>query len=144
MSGDVGPYEGRRVAAAAVVHDAAGRVLLVRQGYGRRLWDLPAGAGNAGEPAQATAIRELREETGVDATARRLIGVYYEASTDTHDFVFVCVPDDPDFAPSPQPPETTDCGFFAHDDLPEPMSEFTRRRVRDAVVGAVPALPVTI
>jgi 8-oxo-dGTP diphosphatase len=80
----------------------------------------------------------------VDATARRLIGVYYEASTDTHDFVFVCVPDNPDFSPSPQAPETTDCGFFAHDHLPEPMSEFTRRRVRDAVVGAVPALPVTI
>ena len=138
------PYVGRRMGAAALLFDQQRRVLLVRQGYGRCVWDLPAGTGNTGKSAQDTAIRELREETGIQATATRMTAVYFDASTDTHDFVFLCTPNEPDFSPSPQLPETTECGFFAFDALPEPMTAFTLRRVRDAKDGTLPSLPILI
>uniref|UniRef100_A0AAU2W2K0 NUDIX hydrolase n=1 Tax=Streptomyces sp. NBC_00008 TaxID=2903610 RepID=A0AAU2W2K0_9ACTN len=51
--------------AAAVVTDAAGRVLLGRSTKG--MWELPGGRIEAGESAQAAAVRELAEETGLTA-----------------------------------------------------------------------------
>ncbi len=46
-----------------------GRVLLVRRAKGayRNLWSLPGGGQHAGEALEATARRELREETGLEA-----------------------------------------------------------------------------
>src|SRR4051794_34404294 len=94
----------RRIAAAAIIFDDEGRVLLVKQGYGECLWDIPAGAGQPGEAAQETAIRELREEAGVEAEPRYMTGVYHHEPTDTHDFVFVCERVHGQ-APEAQPPE---------------------------------------
>lgn len=58
------------LAAAVLVHDRdAGRVLLLRRGsgssFGQGMWDLPVGKNEYGEPVTATAVRELREETGL-------------------------------------------------------------------------------
>ena len=47
-----------------VALDEAGRVLLVRHSYGSGAWMLPGGGSKHGEDALATAVRELREETG--------------------------------------------------------------------------------
>jgi 8-oxo-dGTP diphosphatase len=139
---DPNPYR-RRVAAGAVVFDAEGRILLVRQGYGDFLWDIPAGAGDPGESAQDTAIRELREEAGLDGTPTYMTGVYHHEPTDTHDFVFLCQTTG---APTPmaQPPETVECGFFSLDALPEAMTAFTRLRIDDATRGAKFPLPTQV
>lgn len=56
--------------AAVIVHDvAAGRVALLRRGRNARFapgkWDLPSGKSEPGEPVSGTAVRELREETGL-------------------------------------------------------------------------------
>ncbi|MEU6235713.1 NUDIX domain-containing protein [Kitasatospora sp. NPDC047058] len=56
--------------AAVIVHDLEGRrVVLLRRGPGakfaRGLWDLPVGKNEPGEPITETAVRELKEETGV-------------------------------------------------------------------------------
>ncbi|MDB1087550.1 NUDIX domain-containing protein [Streptomyces sp. ACA25] len=56
--------------AAVVVHDLfTDRVVLLRRGpqarFGRGLWDLPVGKNDPGEPVTLTAVRELREETGL-------------------------------------------------------------------------------
>jgi 8-oxo-dGTP pyrophosphatase MutT (NUDIX family) len=55
-----------------IVHDRpAGRVLLPRRspgaGFGQGLWHLPVGRSQDGEPVIATAVRDLREETGLVA-----------------------------------------------------------------------------
>ncbi|MEU5136870.1 methyltransferase, FxLD system [Streptomyces californicus] len=50
---------------SAVVTDGEGRVLLGRSTRG--MWELPAGGVEAGESAQAAAVRELAEETGLVA-----------------------------------------------------------------------------
>jgi ADP-ribose pyrophosphatase YjhB (NUDIX family) len=62
--------------AGAVVHDAAGRLLLIRRGRepGRGLWSLPGGRCEAGEDTAATAVRETYEETGLVVTAGRVVG----------------------------------------------------------------------
>lgn len=55
---------------AVIVHDRArDRVLLLQRGprakFARGLWDLPVGKADPGEAVTATAVRELREETGL-------------------------------------------------------------------------------
>ncbi|HEY6749645.1 MAG TPA: NUDIX domain-containing protein [Mycobacteriales bacterium] len=62
--------------AGAIVHDAAGRLLLVRRGRepGRGLWSLPGGRCEAGEDAAAAAVRETYEETGLVVTAGAVAG----------------------------------------------------------------------
>ncbi|MFL6129154.1 MAG: NUDIX hydrolase [Mycobacteriales bacterium] len=69
--------ESRRVpCAGAVVHDPVGRLLMVRRGQepGRGLWSLPGGRCEPGETAAETAVREVREETGLDVAAGPLLG----------------------------------------------------------------------
>lgn len=60
-------------AAAAVVHDEAGRVLLVKTTRG--LWSLPAGAVDPGEDPRSAVVREVREETGLEVAPARLLDV---------------------------------------------------------------------
>ncbi|WP_433800262.1 NUDIX domain-containing protein [Actinomycetospora sp. CA-084318] len=63
--------EGTRVAAAgAVVHDAAGRLLLVRRGRAPQAgrWTLPGGRVEPGESPAEAAAREVAEETGIVVT----------------------------------------------------------------------------
>ncbi len=65
--------------AVAVAVDAQERVCLLRQYRyvaGGWLWELPAGKLEPGEPALATAQRELIEEAGVSARKWRSLGSY--------------------------------------------------------------------
>ena len=52
----------------AIVDDAAGRVVLVRQSYMPGL-HLPGGGVSAGEPPAKAIIRELTEEIGLKSSA---------------------------------------------------------------------------
>jgi ADP-ribose pyrophosphatase YjhB (NUDIX family) len=62
--------------AGAVIHDTAGRLLLIRRGRepGRGLWSLPGGRCEPGEDAAAAAVRETGEETGLVVTAGAMLG----------------------------------------------------------------------
>ncbi|WP_405596732.1 NUDIX domain-containing protein [Streptomyces sp. NBC_01410] len=56
--------------AAVIVHDReTDRVVLLQRGPGNKFapgrWDLPVGKSEPGEPITETAVRELREETGL-------------------------------------------------------------------------------
>ena len=135
---------GKRLGAAAFLQDGEGKVLLVKHGYGQLNWELPGGAAEASESVADTATREVREETGLDVVAEGLTGIYYESATDSHHFAYRCRLTDPVRDPRPDHAEITECGYFAPDSLPRPLSDFTARRIRDALAGEMPALPVSI
>lgn len=64
---------GFRGAGGARVTDGAGRVLLVREASAPERWILPGGGNEPEETLEATAVREVREETGVECA---LTGVW--------------------------------------------------------------------
>src|SRR5215207_1486699 len=64
-------------AAAAVICDPEGRVLLVQQSSGRRCWGLPgAPLGPRDLPVDAI-VREVRRETGMETRVVDLLGLYH-------------------------------------------------------------------
>ncbi|MGW4725808.1 NUDIX hydrolase [Streptomyces sp. NPDC004291] len=63
------------VAASAVVTDGRGRVLLQRR-RDSGLWALPGGGMEMGESLPGAAVREVREETGLDVEVTGLVGTY--------------------------------------------------------------------
>jgi len=62
-------------AASAVVTDEQGRVLLGKR-TDNTLWTIPGGTMKPGETIAETAIREVKEETGIDVEVVSLIGIY--------------------------------------------------------------------
>lgn len=61
--------------AGALIRDERGRVLLVRRADSGN-WSLPGGMQEIGESITQTAVREVREETGLDIEITGLIGIY--------------------------------------------------------------------
>ncbi|WP_285858841.1 NUDIX hydrolase [Paenibacillus sp. MER 99-2] len=61
--------------AGAIVLNEEGQILLQRR-RDKNAWGFPGGAMELGESAEETAIREVKEETGVTIFVEKLIGVY--------------------------------------------------------------------
>jgi 8-oxo-dGTP diphosphatase len=70
--------------ADSVLFDSSGRLLLVRRKYPpfQGHYALPGGFIEVGETTEQAALRELKEETGIDGSIVRLIGVYSDPNRD--------------------------------------------------------------
>jgi ADP-ribose pyrophosphatase YjhB (NUDIX family) len=83
----------------AVVHDATGRLLLIRRGQepSLGLWSLPGGRVEAGESLEQAVEREVREETGLRVRAGAPVGrVQIQGPGVTYDVVdLACTLDPP-------------------------------------------------
>lgn len=72
---DAPPANSLVPAASGVVQTEAGGILLIRRSD-NRLWSIPGGTMELGETIRQTAVREIKEETGLDVEVNRLIGIY--------------------------------------------------------------------
>ena len=77
LEADVERALGVRPSASAVIFDRRGRLLLQQRSDGGQ-WGLTGGSVEIGESVRDAVIREVREETGLVVTVRRLVGVYSE------------------------------------------------------------------
>ena len=118
------------VAAEAVVLRDDRILLIKREDNG--LWAMPGGWTEVGETWAQSAERELREETGVVGTAKKLLGVFDSrvwGSRSKYHYHGVWLVEAADDRAPIAGPETTDVGFFAEHDLPAGLSPGHVRRV---------------
>lgn len=116
------------MAAGFAVRDEAGRLLLVHQAYGDRLWDFVGGGAEHRESPEETAIREAREEIGLAVAPHGLIGVYFNRPRRLFVFVFNSVVTGGTL--TLQADEIAEIGWFGPDDLP-PMTAWKARQIAD-------------
>ena len=71
-------YQDPKVAVGTIISSDDGRIVLVRRaiepGYGK--WVFPGGYVDRGEPVTTAAVREAKEEAGLDVRLERLINIY--------------------------------------------------------------------
>ena len=119
------------VAADAAVF-RGGRILLIKR-EDNGLWAMPGGATEVGETWAQSAERELREETGVVGTAKKLLGMFdsriWGSRSKYHFYAGVWLVEAPDDQDPIAGSETTDVGYFAEHDLPADLSPGHSRRI---------------
>ena len=71
-------YLDPKVAVGTIIRDEDSRIVLVRRaiepGYGK--WVFPGGYVDRGEQVHAAAVREAREEAGLEVRLEKLINIY--------------------------------------------------------------------
>ncbi len=121
------------VVSVAVVKDD--QVLLtMRDDF--HVWCLPSGGVEFGETVADAALRETREETGLDVKLTGLVGVYSRIGTipDIHAVHFSAVPVGGKLRT--QAGETLEVQYFPVDDLPSEMIFGHKRRILDSLSGS--------
>lgn len=72
------------LAADCIVFDRRGRLLLIKRAHEpfKGAYALPGGFVEIGETVEQAALRELKEETGIDGSIIRLVGIYSDPKRD--------------------------------------------------------------
>ena len=116
--------------------DDSGRVLLIeREDF--RVWGLSGGTVEAGESIAHAAMREAKEETGVEVSLTRMVGVYslpQWVDGGNHTVLFAARPVDGVLMEGADG-EARDARYFRLDRLPENLLWWHRRRIADALGG---------
>ena len=118
--------------AYAVIFDDVSQVLFCH----RRdcdFWNLPGGGVESGEAPWQAAVREVREETGLEVEVVRLAGLYSWTMIDEVIYSFVCRVTGG--ALLTHTDETDGARYFALDDLPANTFLEHAARARDAALG---------
>ena len=129
-------------AASAVVADDQGRILLMRRSD-NDLWSIPGGGMEVGERIGDTAVREVKEETGLDVEIDHLVGIYsnprhvveYSDGEIRQQFsvCFACRVVGGGLMTSD---ESLEVGFFRPDEIESmPMHDSIRLRIRNFAEG---------
>jgi 8-oxo-dGTP pyrophosphatase MutT (NUDIX family) len=135
-----GRLTGLRVSVNAFILDDAGRVLLQRRSDNGN-WNMPGGGLELGESLSEALKREVCEETGLEVTILRYVGVYSDPASTSLAY--------PDGRVVHYIAHVLECrvtggvlqhdheslalGWFDPNDLPEPFSPQHRPRIADAL-----------
>jgi ADP-ribose pyrophosphatase YjhB (NUDIX family) len=121
-------YVTPKVAVGAVVGNDRGELLLIRRADSGA-WLYPTGWCDVGYSAAEVAVKEVREETGIEVEPVRLIAVLDGlrlgfTRIPLYSLVFHCKAVGGTLAPHPL--ECTDVGWFSPDNLPSPLVGYER------------------
>jgi len=116
------------IGAFAIISDEDNKVLLChRRDY--NLWNLPGGTVEKNEAPWDTVIREIYEETGLDAKIKRLAGIYSKPEKNELVFSYVCEVVSGSIRLNDEADQIT---YFAIDNIPTNTSPKQVERIRDA------------
>ena len=134
-------YVTPKVAIGAIVGNDAGEILLVKRAPSG-VWLYPTGWADVGYSAAEVVIKEVREETGIEAEPVQLLGVVDGMRMGFTKFgmymlLFHCRATGGEL--NPHPLETDGCGWFAKDQLPQVTAgaEWWAERAFAAINGEV-------
>lgn len=120
----------RQSVIAVILNENRDRVLLIK----RRdvpVWVLPGGGVDPGEPLEIAVIREIHEETGLEAIVSRKTAEYTPINRlATFTAVFECTPLRGELSTGD---ETADIRFFPIDDLPPTLFYIHQRWLQEAL-----------
>ncbi len=105
-------------------------------------WEVPGGFVERGEHPSTTAVREVREELGIEVVLTGLVGVYLETSGRGEQLqvtVYVGTTDAVDCTPDPA--EVSDWAWFHRDEVPQELAGRHRLRIDDYLEGRTVHLP---
>lgn len=137
-----------RVGAGVVVRDAQGRVLLERRSD-CGVWGLLGGRIERGESVEQAAVREVKEESGLDVRITRLLGVYSDpregrivaySESDIIQLVDVVVEAEVLGGELTRSAESEELRFFALDELPAQIVPPARQALQDCAHGRIGVL----
>jgi len=128
------------LAAAGLIRDDAGRVLVVKPNY-RDFWTLPGGVCEAGEAPHAGCAREVAEEIGLRLPVGRMLAVDWQLPLDIYGpearpavyFVFDCGVLQSLSGVRLQEDELDDCRFAAESELAALLAGPSVPRIRAAI-----------
>ncbi len=131
------PLTSPKLAVNAIVLKGKNEVLLAKR-TDNGLWCIPGGHVELGETLSEACLRELREETGLEAEVVRLVGVYSDPGNSLHirqgpewhtvRVSFLCRATGGNLTASD---ETSEARYFNISDLPEMITDHAGR-IRDA------------
>jgi len=130
-------YENPAGAAAAVVVDAGDRVLLIRRALDpyKGSWALPAGYQEFDEDPRQTVVREVFEETGVQAEVVELLDVIFvpdDPRKPANVTVYLCRSIGGRISPGD---DAMEARWFSLDALPENLGFESNLRILEAIRG---------
>lgn len=112
--------------------------ILLTQRDDFHVWCLPGGAVDDGETLSDAALREAKEETGLELALGRLVGMYSQPNWhggSHHMAIFAATPRGGRLRLASG--ETIDIGYFAQTDLPQPLVAWHRQPIDDALNGEI-------
>jgi ADP-ribose pyrophosphatase YjhB (NUDIX family) len=124
----VAGYVTPKIAIGAVVGNEEGKILLIQRADSG-VWLYPTGWADVGYSAAEVAVKEVKEETGIDIEPVRLIAVLDGirlgfTRIPLYSLVFLCRVLGGKLQAHPL--ETTGVGWFGEDELPEPLAGWER------------------
>ena len=105
-----------------VIVDIDGRVVLVRRKNPPYGWAIPGGFIDYGENAEDAAVREIREETGLEITNLMQFHCYSDPDRDPRFHTITAVFTAKSVGKPVPGDDAVDIGLFTADDLPSPLA----------------------
>ena len=115
----------------AVIQDAEGRILFAHRTDEDR-WNIPGGGVEKGESPWEAAVREAKEESGLDVKIVKLLGIYNKPERNDIVFLFLCEKTGGELTLND---EASDFKYFRKDELPPNMSPRERESLMDFFAG---------